>query len=130
MLTEGLEQTGRLLALSEETQEALCRICEEYGVKYDDFQAAMADLYALCCYTVEQVVEAMERIKATICTEVAPALQALSDNFRSLYSPELFFMVPPHIKHLAYNHPKARVRNKNWNRMWRIRERYMKCHKQ
>ena len=131
MITEGLEQTSRLLALSEETQEALRKVCEEYGVKYDDFQAAMANLYALCCYTVEQIVEAMEHLKAAICTEVVPALQALSDNFRSLYNPEeLFFMVPPHIKHLAYNHPKSRVRNKNWNRMWRIRKRYLKCHKQ
>lgn len=34
--------------------------------------------------------------------------------------------VPPRVRHLAFHHPKRRVRNKNWNRMWKIRERCMK----
>ena len=31
--------------------------------------------------------------------------------------------VPPRVRHLAFHHPKKRIRNKNWNRMYRIRER-------
>lgn len=127
---EESEQTSRLLALSEEAQEALQKACEVSGVQYDDFQAAMGNLYALCVYTIEQIREAFELLRNAVAESVAPAVKALVEEFESLYNPdELFFMVPPHIKHLAYNHPKARVRNKNWNRMWKIRERYMKCHK-
>lgn len=127
---EGQEQNNRLLVLSEEAQEVLLRACEMHGVDYEELQKLMANLYSLCVYTVEQIESAFTLLRNAVAEAVTPAVQALSDNLKSLWNPEgLFFMVPPHIKHLAYNHPQARVRNKNWNRMWKIRERYMKCHK-
>ena len=127
---EGQEQNNRLLVLSEEAQEVLLRACEMHGVDYEELQKLMANLYSLCVYTVEQIESAFALIGDAVAEAITPAVQALSDNLKSLWNPEeLFFMVPPHIKHLAYNHPQARVRNKNLNRMWKIRERYMKCHK-
>lgn len=127
---EGQEQNNRLLALNEEAQEVLLRACEMHGVNYEELQKVMANLYSLCAYTVEQIEAAFALLRDAMAEAITPAVQSLFENFKSVWNPEeLFFMVPPHIKHLAYNHPKSRVRNKNWNRMWKIRERYMKCHK-
>lgn len=42
---------------------------------------------------------------------------------------ELKEVVPLRVAHLALHGSKNRVRNKNWNRMWKIYTRYMKCHK-
>ena len=127
---EGQEQNNRLLALNEEAQEVLLRACEMHGVNYEKLQKVMANLYSLCAYTVEQIEAAFALLRDAMAEAITPAVQSLFENFKSVWNPEeLFFMVPPHIKHLAYNHPKSRVRNKNWNRMWKIRERYMKCHK-
>lgn len=127
---EELEHASRLLALDEEAQEALRRAREESGVNQEEFQKAINDLSAFCIHSVEQITNAFITLRNTLTETITPALQALSDNFRSIFPTEdLFFMVPPHVRHLAYNHPKARVRNKNWNRMWKIRERYMKWHK-
>ena len=127
---EGQEQNNRFIVLSEEAQEVLLRACEMNGVDYEELRKLMANLYSLCVYTVEQIESAFTFMRNAVAEAITPAAQALSDNLKSLWNPEeLFFMVPPHIKHLAYNHPQARVRNKNWNRMWKIRERYIKCHK-
>ena len=127
---EGQEQNNRLLALNEEAQGVLLRACEMHGVNYEELQKAVATLYYLYAYTVEQLEAAFALLRNAMAEAITPAVQALHENFKSVWNPEeLFFMVPPHIKHLAYNHPQARVRNKNWNRMWKIRERYMKCHK-
>lgn len=127
---EWQEQNNRLLALNEEAQEVLLRACEMHGVNYEELQKVMANLYSLCAYTVEQIEAAFALLRDAMAEAITPAVQSLFENFKSVWNPEeLFFMVPPHIKHLAYNHPKSRVRNKNWNRMWKIRERYMKCHK-
>lgn len=127
---EELEQVSNLFALGEEAQEALRRACEESGVNQEEFQKVVNDLSAFCIHSVEQITNAFIDLRNTLAENIAPALHALADELQSLVNPEdLFFMVPPHIRHLAYNHPKARVRNKNWNRMWKIRERYMKCHK-
>ena len=119
---------SNLVALGEEAQEVLRKVYEEQGINQEAFQMAVNDLAALCAYTEEQIANAA--LRDSLAKVVAPAIRALSEQLSSVFPTEdLFFMVPPHIRHLAYNHPKARVRNKNWNRMWKIRERYMKCHK-
>lgn len=127
---EELEQASNLVALGEEAQEVLHKVCEEQGINQEAFQTAVNNLAVLCAYTVEQISNAFATLRDSLAEVVTPAVRALSEQLSSI-SPteELFFMVPPHIRHLAYNHPKARVRNKNWNRMWKIRERYMKWHK-
>lgn len=131
MIREDREQTNRLLELNEEAQEALRKVCEIQGVKYDELQAVMSNLYSVCVYGIEQIQMAFENLRSAICKTITPAISALSESLSETFGfKDLFWMVPPHIKHLAYNHPKSRVRNKNWNRMWKIRERYMKCHKQ
>lgn len=127
---EELEQASNLIALREEAQEVLRKVCEEQGINQEAFQMAVNNLAALCAYTAEQIANAFAALGDYLAEVVAPAVRALSEQLSSVFPTEdLFFMVPPHIRHLAYNHPKARVRNKNWNRMWKIRERYMKCHK-
>jgi hypothetical protein len=127
---EELEQASSLVALGEEAQEVLRKVCEEQGINQEAFQTAVNNLAALCAYTVEQIANAFAALKDSLAEVVTPAVRALSEQLSSIFpTEELFFMVPPHIRHLAYNHPKARVRNKNWNRMWKIRERYMKWHK-
>lgn len=127
---EELEQASNLIALREEAQEVLRKVCEEQGINQEAFQMAVNNLAALCAYTAEQIANAFAALGDSLTEVVAPAVRALSEQLSSVFHTEdLFFMVPPHIRHLAYNHPKARVRNKNWNRMWKIRERYMKCHK-
>lgn len=127
---EDLEQVSNLVALGEEALEAFRRVCEEQNINQEAFQMAVNSLAALCVYTSEQIANAFADVRYTIAEVVTPALRILSEQFSSIFpTEESFFMVPPHIRHLAYNHPKARVRNKNWNRMWKIRERYMKWHK-
>ena len=127
---EELEQASNLVALGEEAQEVLRKVCEEQGINQEAFQTAVNNLAALCAYTVEQIANAFAALRDSLAEVVTPAVRALSEKLSSIFPTEdLFFMVPPNIRHLAYNHPKARVRNKNWNRMWKIRERYMKCHK-
>lgn len=127
---EELEQASNLIALREDTQEVLRMVCEEQGINQEEFQMAVNNLYALCIYAAEQIASAFVALGDSLAEVVAPAVRALSEQISSVFPTEdLFFMVPPHIRHLAYNHPKARVRNKNWNRMWKIRERYMKWHK-
>lgn len=127
---EELEQTSNLLALGEEAQEVLRKVCEEQGINQEAFQAAVNNLAALCVYTAEQILNAFAALTDSLAEIVTPAVRALSEQLNSIFPTEdLFFMVPPHIRHLAYNHPKARVRNKNWSRMWKIRERYLKCPK-
>lgn len=127
---EELDHASRLLALGEEAQEVLRKACEDSGVNQEEFQKAVNNLAALCVYSAEQIAGAFTAMRDTLAETITPAIQTLSEQLNGLFNTEeLLFMVPPHIKHLAYNHPKARVRNKNWNRMWKIRERYMKCHK-
>ena len=105
-------------------------LAKSQGINHEAVQAAINNLAALCIYTAEQIANAFSALRNTMTEVVAPALGALSEHLSSIFHTEdLFFMVSPHIRHLAYNHPKARVRSKNWNRMWKIRERYMKCHK-
>ena len=127
---EELEQASNLVALGEEAQEVLRKVCEEQGIPQEAVQAAINNLAVLFVYTTEQIANTFAALRDTLADAIAPALHALSEHLQSIFPTEdAFFMVPPHIRHLAYNHPKSRVRNKNWNRMWKIRERYMKCHK-
>ena len=127
---EDLEQASNLVALGEEAQEALRRACENSEVGREAFQKAVDALAVCCTYATEAIASAFAALSDSLAEVVTPAVRALSEQLSSIFPTEdLFFMVPPHIRHLAYNHPKARVRNKNWNRMWKIRERYMKWHK-
>ena len=123
---EELEQASNLVALGEEAQEVLRRACEEQGINQEAFQMAVNNLVALCVYSVEQIVDAFAALCNSLAEVVTPAVEVLSEQLGIFPTEDLFFMVPPHIRHLAYSHPKARVRNKNWNRMWKIRERYIK----
>jgi hypothetical protein len=124
---EELEQTSNLVTLGGEAQEVLRKVCEEQGINQEAVQAAVNNLAVVCVYSVEQIANAFAALRDSLAEVVTPAVRALAEQIASILPTEdAFFMVPPHIRHLAYNHPKARVRNKNWNRMWKIRERYMK----
>lgn len=118
--------------LGESAQEALRQACAERGVDYARFLELMRNVAAVISLAIQDVVETFEAIKSTISLILPPAVESLSNfsiDTQGNWAEELFWMVPPHVKHLAYNHPKAKVRRKNWNRMWKIHERYMKCHK-
>lgn len=95
-----------------------------------DVSANKPVVYSTYGYSIRALEESFETVRRSIEEGVAPAIQAVTESFEPLTTGSLFFMVPPHIRHLAYNHPKHHVRNKNWNRMWKIHERYMRCHKQ
>lgn len=119
--------------LSKESQGVLESICLEQGVDYGSCFEAVSK----AAMAAGVVLEAASKVFALVKDIFAEALPPIIEQFNSLlgdtsidWESELFWMVPPHVRHLAHNHPKARVRVKNWNRMWKIRERYMKCHKQ
>ena len=117
---EELEQASNLAALGEEAEEVLRKVCEEQGINQEAVQAAVNNLAALCVYSAEQIANAFAALRDSLAEIVTPAVRVLADHIASIFPPEdVFFMVPPHVRHLAYNHPKARVRNKNWNRMWK-----------
>lgn len=127
---EELEQLSNLVALGEEAQEVFRKVCEEKGINYEAFHAAVNDLAALCVYIAEQTAAIVSAFVDTLIEVATHAVRALAEQIASILPTDnAFSMVPPQIRHLAYNHTKARVRNKNWNRMWKIRERYMKWHK-
>lgn len=113
------------LELNDKAIAVLQGLYNQYGIGYDCIKAYMTPLYEACVYAVDQITEVFQLLSSSIAESVTSAVQVIQE----LLDSQLFFMVPPHIRHLAYNHPKARVRNKNYNRMWKIRERYMKCHK-
>lgn len=99
----------------------------QLGVDQEELAQVLDKVANTLVYAVNSIVEAMQEVARCInswdWTSLSKALQSLE------MGEELFFMVPQYIKHLAYNHPKSRVRNKNWNRMWKMRERYFKCHR-
>lgn len=111
-------------------ESTLEKLCRENGVNLSCIKQVMTDVYSTCVCSIEAIKELFEVIQRSIVESAAPALQAMTESLKPFTTESLFFMVPPHIRHLAYNHPKHHVRNKNWNRMWKIRERYMRCHKQ
>ena len=127
---EELEQESNLVALGEEAQEVFRKACEDQGINHEEVQAAVNNLAALCICLAEQTANTFNTLTNTLAENIDPTLHALSDALNRVFnSGDLFFMVPSHIKHFAYNNPKARVRKKNWNRMRKICERYMKWHK-
>lgn len=128
---EGQENTP-IEGLGESAQEALRQACAERGIDYDSFLETMRNVAAAIGSAIQEAAEAFEAIKSAISLILPPVVESLSIcpiGTQVNWAEELFWMVPPHVKHLAHNHPKAKVRSKNWNRMWKIHERYMKCHK-
>lgn len=118
-----LEEAGK------NSRELLEQICSEKGLDLDRVLELSKKLIAAAKCAAEVLCESFSALRVAMEETVFPAVKALSSSLNDIFSQwdsELFWMVPPHIKHLAFHHPKARVRNKNWNRMWKIRERYMK----
>ena len=124
---EKLEQVSNLVALGEGAEELLSKVCEEKGTNQEAVQSAVNKLTVLCAYSMEQITNAFAALISYLAEDVTPAVRVLNKQITSVLPIEdVFFMVPPHIRHLAYNHPKARVRKKNWNRMWKIYGRYIR----
>lgn len=118
--------------VNKSTREALERACLEKGVDYEKLLELAGKVAAVARVAIESATEAFASMMDALAESIPLVVAVLSSSLNSIFDlcdPELFWMVPTHIKQLAYNHPKARVRNKNWNRMWKIRERYMRCHK-
>lgn len=118
-----LEEVGK------SAQKTLEQVCLEKGVDYEKLLELTGKLAAAASVAMGVVTEAFASLRDALAETIPPVVATLSSNLNSIlgsWDSELFWMVPPHIKHLAYHHPKARVRNKNWNRMWKIRERYIK----
>lgn len=126
-------ENASLEGVNESARGALERACLEHGVDYERLLELTGKLAAAASVALRVVTEAFASRRDALAETIPPVVATLSSNLNGIFDQwyaELFWMVPPHIKHLAYNHPKARVRNKNLNRMWKIRERYMKCHKE
>lgn len=118
-----VEPMDQLEQLKLSADGALQRACESAGI------------------SVERLLEVMPYISVAL-SKVSQILRDLSDSVHSFlqqvafdlnpgmrglpyYSEEYWDFVPPRVRHLAFHHPKARVRNKNWNRMWKIHKRYI-----
>lgn len=126
------QENAPIEGLGESAQEALRQAYAERGIDYDSFLETMRNVAAAIGSAIQEAAEAFEAIKSAISLILPPVVESLSIcpiGTQVNWDEELFWMVPPHVKHLAHNHPKAKVRSKNWNRMWKIHERYMKCHK-
>lgn len=129
----GTSENTSLEEVNKSAREALERACLEHGVDYERLLELTGKLATAASCAMGVVIEAFASLRDALAETIPPVVAALSSGLNSMFDQwdsELFWMVPLHIKHLAHNHPKARVRNKNWNRMRRIRERYMKCHKE
>lgn len=114
-------------------KDSLESTCFERVVDYGPCFEAVGKAVAALGVTLKAATEVFAQIKDTFAEAVPPIVEQLNSILESYpidWESEEFWMVPPHVKHLAHNHPKTRIRVKNWNRMWKIRERYIKCHKQ
>ena len=126
-------EKNSLEILSKESQEALENICREQGVDWGSCFEAVSKAVVAAGVALEAVSKVFDQVKDIFAEALPPIVEQFNFPLGDTsidWESELFWMVPPHVRHLAHNHPKARVRVKNWNRMWKIRERYMKCHKQ
>ena len=122
-------ESASLEEVNKSAREALERAYIEQGVDYEKLMELTGKIAAAASVALGVVTEAFDSLRDTLAEVIPPVVATLSSSLNDIlgsWDSELFWMVPPHIKHLAYNHPKARVRNKNWNRMWKIRERYIK----
>lgn len=110
MNNDELKKLQETCEQSQKCSEALLRLSRMLstcmGVAIDKFSFIVQDL------------------QSSIGQLLLPATESLAEAF-GVKNDDFWFMVPPKVRHLAANHPKARVRNKNWNRMWKIRERYI-----
>lgn len=125
----GAPENTSLEEVSKNGNELLERICKDSGIDCYQFHNALDKSVDAATYAFQLVAEAFAALMNSLIESFTPVMQTFNQYMEN-WDEELFWMVPSHIKHLAYHNPKARVRNKNWNRMWKIRERYMKCHKQ
>ena len=74
----------------------------------------------------ESMVELLERALKRLVDAWDLLVPASTRAFLEVCREDYWDFVPARIRYLAFHHPKARVRKKNWNRMWKIRERYLK----
>lgn len=123
-----IPESASLEEVNKSAREALEQAFIEQGLDYEKLLELTGKMAAAASVALEVVTEAFASLRDTLAEVIPPVVATLSslNDILGSWDSELFWMVPPHIKHLAYNHPKARVRNKNWNRMWKIRERYIK----
>jgi hypothetical protein len=78
------------------------------------------------CKVAAEVASAMGYAFGAVSEAMLALSRSFSNQAESLSQLQLesyWDFVPPRVRHLAFHHPKERIRKKNWNRMYRIRER-------
>jgi hypothetical protein len=103
--------------------EALQRACESAGISSERLLGVMPYIgaaFSEVSQVFRDLSDAVHCFLQQIAFDLSPVIKGLP-----YYSEEYWDFVPPKVRHLAFHHPKARVRNKNWNRMWRIHKRYI-----
>ena len=94
--------------------EALSSACAEVSICLESLAEAakaVASTFSLSLGLIKDFMQTMEPDRSM--------LEALLE--------DCWEYIPPRVRHLALHHPKARVRNKNWSRIWKIRKEYMQC---
>ena len=127
-----VDSMGNLTDLTRASFEALQAACGKAGVCMDSMRAAVASFTAAFPQEQRVFVNPFKGLFDSVIPEIA----SLQEQFNQLFpnsnlveeiDTEVCWDAPPRVRHLAHNHPKARVRNKNWNRMYKIHERYIQC---
>ena len=115
-----------LFELDRASSEALQKACAEVGVSVE---AALTVVSAVSLAFTE-VWDDLITAFSSLVGSIAHASQGLDNrSLREAILEEYLDFIPPRVRHLAFHHPKARVRKKNWNRMWDIYERCIQCNK-
>lgn len=117
---------GNLTNLTRASFEALQKVSEKAGVCLDSMTAAVA------AFQQKMFESPLEITFSSVILEI----DSLQEQFNRLFpgqslmeeiQTEPCWGIPARVLHLAYYHPKARVRNKNWNRIHKIHGRNMRC---
>ena len=91
---------------------------EGFGLGFigeEDISKAASVLSVAIGVAFENLAEAMKNLARCFISQ--------ADEIHRMSQEEYWDFVPPKVRHLAFHHRKARIRRKNWNRMWRILER-------
>ena len=112
--------------LNESSLGGLREACDAYGVRMEEVYRIVSSLVSACTYSLEEATRSWGATINSLLEETKPLFEELRP-LTELVLEEGWGFVPPKVRHLALHHPKARARNKNWNRMWAAQERYRKC---
>lgn len=104
---------------------------------WTNLNGASFEALSAACAATSLCLESLAEAAKAVASAFSPSLELIRDFMQTMLEPkdslletlleDCWEYVPPRVRHLALHHPKARVRNKNWSRIWKIRKEYMQC---